>query len=422
MIRFFKLLIFTAILLVALYLASCKQHYSQVLVVGTIHQKHRANERYSYRHILQILDTFNPDVICVEIRPEEFRKKLYLKEMVLAAIYGLEHGKKVYPIDWWTEGNSREERKKYMETSEYTEKNKLLENLTEKNTIIQAFKKNYGEWEEFSTAQDYSFFSGQEYNDFKSEAADISLYVYGNHCMNGYWQTRNQNMFARIKKVIEENKGKRIIVLTGADHKYFFDRALENLPELDVVDLSDILPLDSYSADDELNIYYAKGLVNQYFNIAPEKAENTFRPALIPFVHGPNMDFRPEIIPQTNIEAAKVILDAWQKIQPESILLDFELGWYYFLVLDHENALNCFERVVPKMEKIESDFYKGFVREFIYRNMGFCYDLLGEREKAVEFYVFGEQILEKFGKPESYKKAVYRDFKHKPFQWPEKDN
>ncbi len=405
-----------------IYLVNCKSQHSQVLVVGTIHQRHSINENYCYEHILYILETFDPDVICVEIRPEEFREKLYLKEMVLATIYGLERGKDVYPIDWWTEGNSQEERKKYMETAEYSEKNKQLEDLTDKNDIIRSFKRKFGEWNDFSRIQDYSFFNGKEYNDFKNEAYAISVHVYGDHCMNGFWQTRNLNMFIRIKKVIEENKGKRVIVLTGADHKYFFDKELEKLTEVDVVDFSSILPLDSFPINDELNIYYAKGLVNKYFDLSSgEEIESTLRPILTPFVHGPNMDFKPETISQTNIDAAKIILDEWQKKQPESILLEFELGWYYFLVSDYDKALRCFEHVLPAMDEIDSEFYRNFTKESIYRNMGFCYDLLGEREKAVESYIAGEHMLEKLGKPEKYRKALYNDYKHKPFQWPDKD-
>lgn len=418
-----KTLALIALMLPSIFVSSCKSRHSQVLVIGTIHQRHQINKNYSYAHILQILNTFDPDIICVEIRPEEFREKLYLKEMVLATIWGMENGKSVYPIDWWTEGNHREERKKYMKTSEYAEKNSVLETLFDKSKIIPTFKRNFGEWEEFSRTQDYSFFNGKEYNSFKNEAYRISHEVYGDHCMNGYWQTRNLNMFSRIKTAIEENQGKKIIILTGADHKYFFDRELEKLLATDVVDFADILPLAPFTYSDEMMIYYAKGLINHYFDFSSiGDIESVFRPLLTPFVHGPGMDFNPETIPEINIDAAKIILDKWQEKQPDSILLEYEIGWYYFLTFDNARALQYYKLVIPRIDNIDSEFYRNFVKGSIYRNMGFCYDLLGEREKAVKAYIFGEQILEKLGKPESYKKALYRNFKHKPFQWPEKDN
>ena len=72
---------------------------TEVLVIGTIHDRHSSNPNYSYEHVARILDTFNPDAICVEIRPEDFRRESYLEEMMLATVWGLSQGKPVYPID-----------------------------------------------------------------------------------------------------------------------------------------------------------------------------------------------------------------------------------------------------------------------------------------------------------------------------------
>ena len=58
----------------------------------------------------------------VEIRPQDFRKVSYLKEMMLATIWGLAHGKNVVPVDWWDENeNAREVRDKLAKQPEYVE-------------------------------------------------------------------------------------------------------------------------------------------------------------------------------------------------------------------------------------------------------------------------------------------------------------
>ncbi len=423
MFRRIKILCLIFILLSIISLVNCKGSHSQVLVIGTIHQRHNTNENYSYSHVLQILENFHPDVICVEIRPQDFRKTLYLKEMTLATIYGLEHDKKVYPIDWWNETNYRQERSQYMETAEYAEKKKEEDKRTAESSIIQSFKKKYGEWKEFSKSQGYSFFNGKEYNDYITRGYDISMSIYGDHSMNGYWQTRNQNMLNLIRKAIDENRGKRVIILTGAEHKYYFDKYLAEMRDMDLIEFSSLLPLKPRTKDEGLTIYYAKGLARQFFDVTTEEEiDSAYRLVMVPFVHGPNMDFKPETIPQENIEAAKILLDEWRKKHTNSILLNYELGWYHFLTSSYEKAIEYYKEVIPVMDKIVDERYRNFVKESIYRNLGLCYDLLGNREKAVESYIRGEQLFKQVGRPEWIGKALYSDYKHKPYKKAKKEN
>lgn len=49
--------------------AAAPAPHTEVLVVGTIHQQHARNPNYSYEDLVRILDTYNPDLVCVEIRP-----------------------------------------------------------------------------------------------------------------------------------------------------------------------------------------------------------------------------------------------------------------------------------------------------------------------------------------------------------------
>ncbi len=116
-----------------LFSCSLKNNKAKVLVVGTIHGSHSSNPHYTYQDVLNILGTYNPDVICVEIPPSYFRKRSYLKEMMIASIYGFENNKKVYPIDWWTSGD-RKEQKKFRESEEYKIKGKRIEDLVKADT------------------------------------------------------------------------------------------------------------------------------------------------------------------------------------------------------------------------------------------------------------------------------------------------
>ncbi len=99
-------LLITIILILTISFISCnsESEKTKVLVIGTIHGNHSTNPNYTYQDLLNVLDAFDPDAICVEIPPSYFRKRSYLKEMMLASIYGFENNKKVYPIDWWSTG------------------------------------------------------------------------------------------------------------------------------------------------------------------------------------------------------------------------------------------------------------------------------------------------------------------------------
>jgi tetratricopeptide (TPR) repeat protein len=396
---------------------NCRSQKSSILVIGTIHGGHDINENYSYQHLVQILASYDPDVICVEIRPKDFRKTLYLKEMVTAAIYGLKNGKKVYPIDWWDDkNNARVERREYMKSPEYQQKKAVEEELLKKSHIIEAFSGKYGEWKDYSKKEGYLFFSGKEYNDFIEETYRISMEVFGDHCMNLYYRTRNQNMLDLILKAVSENKGKKVIVLTGAEHKHFFDRALAENPDIVLDEFIQLLPLKSVPIDDEINEFWTRWLARQYFDTSTrEGIDSLYKSALTPLVHGPDMDFKPEIIPLKNIEEAKSLLDEWIQKNPDSIILKFEQGWYHFLKSSYQEAINSLEEVIPHLDQIPSDYYGNFITTSIYRILGFCYDLTGKRTKAVECYFKGEELCDQLGEPAWKKKHLYAEYKLKPY-------
>ena len=54
---------------------------------GGNHSRSAREEReLLYADVVHILATYDPDLICVEIRPQDFRREPYLKEMMLATV------------------------------------------------------------------------------------------------------------------------------------------------------------------------------------------------------------------------------------------------------------------------------------------------------------------------------------------------
>lgn len=417
--------IITALMiLIASFILACNQNknkqkgYTQILVVGTIHGNHSSNPNYSYHDLLNIIGTFNPEVICVEIPSSYFRKRSYLYEMMLATIYGLDNKKEVYPIDWWSPGDDRAKRNEFMKTAEYEASEKRIIELVESNSVMQNFTNKYGSMDDIWTEnkKSYTFFNGNDYNDYVKEMYAVSMAVYGDGPMNLSYETRNSNMLELINDAIKEHKGKRIIVLTGAEHKHYFDVALSKQEDLKVVDFNEILPLKKVQTTPNISDFLEKKLARGYYDVSDSSSiDLQYQGALIDLLHGLGMDQNPDIITSENIEKAKPIIDEWEEQNPQSVYLQFEKAWIAFLKGEYASAAKISENIANKLDEIP-EYSQWFVKSFHHRNLGFCYDMLGNREKAITCYRACKSTCEEMNINEAYAKTVYKNYEFKPYK------
>jgi RNase H-fold protein (predicted Holliday junction resolvase) len=372
-------------------LAAAPAPHTQVLVVGTIHQRHASNPNYSYQDLVRILDTYNPDLVCVEIRPQEFRRKLYLTEMTLATIWALARNKSVYPIDWWMDSpNDREVRAQLEKTPEYRKKAAELKDLTAANSILNGMCKQHGALGG-NAKLGYAFWNGTDYQTCTAEGYRLSIEIYGDSPMNLHYQSRNQHMADLILAALKEKPVPKAIVLTGSEHKHFFDRAFRENPNLSVVDFSSLLPLKEATLSGPVREFLEEENDLPYFQPGyPEDLNLYFGGKMMNLLHGPDMDFYPEKIPQANIFKAEKVLARWRSRFPDSLQLRLDLAWYAFLIGNDARALSLFQGCAEKFEK-------GELRETIegimaYQGLGRCYDLAGDRQKALACYAKVEKL------------------------------
>lgn len=390
---------------------------TEVLVVGTIHNGHASNPNYSFENVVEIIDAFDPDAICVEIRPQDFRKVQYLREMMLATIYGIENDITVYPIDWWEDGkNIRKERAEYSKTDEYKQKNEVFEQKLADSEIIQAFNSKYGEldslWRDNNC--DYEFINGRDYNDFIRERYLLSVEVFGDGLVNLFSEKRNAIMMDLINEAIEQNKGGRIIILTGAEHKYYFDDALSVREDIELVNIENVLPLKHGEFGKRITDYLELNIAKDYFdkNFPEYNVDNVYSSALIPIVHGRNMDFTPEIIPSENIKKAEKIIAKWKKENTNSSLLNFEKAWIEFLKGNYSKSIELLEPLKEEVALLEDD--KKMIKVLYYRNLCISYSLLGNEKLAHKTYLEGVKIAQKYGLNKSMiNNALYKSYKSK---------
>lgn len=394
------------------------QTKTRVLVVGTIHDGHNTNPNYSYRHLADILGTFRPDAICVEIPPSYFRKRSYLIEMMYASIYGFDNGLKVYPIDWWSPGDARAERREYEKTDDYRKKEMKVDSLVEANEIMQQFRNKYGSMDSIwrQNTQDYRFFNGKDYNDYIREMYTILVDVFGDGCMNLYSEKRNAMMMDYINRAVDGHRGQRVIVFAGAEHKYYFDLALSEKADVALVTLDDILPLQPVQPTENMISLIEDGLAKGYYDTDDVYSVDVlYANALTPVLHGSGMDQDPSIVPAENIERAKPILAEWASQKPSSVRLAFDRCWLKFLEKDFQGAISLAESVADRLDDVPSES-AWFVKSFFWRNLGFCYDLTGQRAKAVEAYRKCKSVCEELKMNPDYAKSIYADFENEPYR------
>jgi tetratricopeptide (TPR) repeat protein len=408
------------ILTIGFFSCSSKKETTQVLVIGTIHNGHNYNPNYSFQDLVNILGTFNPDAICVEIRPSDFRKQSYLKEMMVATIFGTDNNKQVYPIDWWPPTDPRAEQVEYKQTDDYNIKKQIVDSLEHANMIMQHFIKTYGElddvWEENKSS--YEFINGKDYNDYIREWYTIGIDVYGDGCMFLYSNKRNAEMMAFTDNAIAENKGKRMIIFVGAEHKYFFDIALSKRNDVTLLDLENILPLKEIAMSKNLSDFIEKNLARGYYDTSDASSiDLLYSEALFPLLHNWGKAENPNTIPGESIEQAKLMIAEWETYNPQSVDLHFHKAWTKFLEKDYQKAIEIAESVSGRLDEIkEENPARWFLLPFFWRNLGLSYDMTGEREKAIAAYQQGKKTCIQLELNENLVKIIFRDFENEPYR------
>ena len=239
--------------------------------------------------------------------------------------------------------------------------------------------------------------------------------MYGYSCINLYASERNEKMMDLIKNAILENKGKRIIILTGAEHKYYFDDSLSKMKDVKLIQLKD-LKIKKVKASKNIKKLIDFGLTKGYFRSnSPNIIDNMYMNALIPLTHGPSMDEKPSIVPKENIKKALYLLKSWKDENDSSVLLQFESAWVKFLKKDYKNSIKNALLISDKLDSVPKNM-KWFVKPFYFRNLGFAYDMLGKREEAIASYKECRKACVEFGMEDEMIKNICKNYENEPYK------
>ena len=214
-----------------------QQNKSEVMIIGTIHQAHTANPNYTYDSLFAYIDRFDPDIIGIEIRKEDidssftYLSQNYPFEMIECLRRYPE--KKVYGFDWL--GHDLEGKgipsNYWVETSSVKKLQKELSRDTLMHRKLSLLKAIQSEQHRIVLNA-----SLPEFNDGKY---DLITFIYYKQmetifqdtpyaALPDFFQQRDQHIAGNIIDLIQDNKGKRMIFLLGADHR---DYTLKKIKE-----------------------------------------------------------------------------------------------------------------------------------------------------------------------------------------------
>lgn len=201
-----------------------EQTQTVVGILGAVHtDEMRLILGYSLDMLRDVILEFDPDVICGEVRPEDWAR--YQEDQTYPGYLGPseyrgciiplceEKGIEFVPVDWFEDDLTQLDYERGLTSEEIKNSDKELERLYD---VI------------FQEAKTSSI-------PFNSKDCDLAvkrkmkwLEQLNPTCYNLDVVVRNQIMVERIRKAIEKHRGKPILLIAGAEHNVFYYEALKN--------------------------------------------------------------------------------------------------------------------------------------------------------------------------------------------------
>lgn len=234
---------FPFLLILTLISFSCtRDQETRVLVLPTIHGAHEMNENYTYNDLMQLVKTYNADVIGVEIRPEDMKMEtdsldiFYPLEMIMVrdSFPG-----KVQGIDYYNEEtkNIRVNRQMFSDSlSEMYRIKLLMQDMTLDSAFVAQYEKTglpKIREEQRRIAMSYSaeeFLKG-EYDSITGRQYQIEDSLYSNSIYAAYPVFNNRRdlqITQNALKIVQDNPGKKILLMVGANHRNRLVDSLKN--------------------------------------------------------------------------------------------------------------------------------------------------------------------------------------------------
>ena len=215
-----------------------------VTVIGAIHGQHRRSDAYSLSVLKAAIVTFNPDIVMVELPPERFATASANYEQfgevretraddfpeLTDVVFPLrrELGFEIVPVAAWTQKIADDRRAALAQLEKDPARTKDW-------AAHQAAIATYNEAVR-GRSGDPLFIHSETYDGAVKARQKVYEKLFGNDLGPGGWQNINMAHYQKIAAALDDVKGqeKRVLILYGAWHKYWF---LEQLAARDDIQL-----------------------------------------------------------------------------------------------------------------------------------------------------------------------------------------
>lgn len=221
-----------------------------------------------------------------------------------------------------------------------------------------------------SNKKDMFYFNYKETKEFLREYYTKIYQILGDTSYSNYWETRNLKMSELALNAIKENPSKRIIICTGSDHVYWIEDYLKKVEDIKVIDLNDlgaIVPVKTFPVQ-------TKKFIDDYNNNKT-----------IWYLESQNANKFPD-----NLDLSVIENDIQKILEKKDLTCkeSYILGKYYYIKRNYLKALEYYKKAAQnaKETKIPMGNNELNLTFFAYFRMANIYDLLNERDKAIELY------------------------------------
>ncbi|QTD55091.1 hypothetical protein [Parasphingorhabdus cellanae] len=221
-----------------------------VAVIGAVHGQHRRSESYSLTVLRAAITKFDPEIIMVELPTERFSKASANYQQfgevresraddfpeLIDVVFPLREALdfEMVPVAAWTQNIADDRRATLARVKQDPSRAKdWAAHQAAITTYNQAVR---------GRSDDPLFIHSQAYDNAVKARQESYEKLFGDDLGAGGWQTINAAHFQKVAAALDDVKGqeKRILILYGAWHKYWFLEQLETRDDIQLINAAEL--------------------------------------------------------------------------------------------------------------------------------------------------------------------------------------